>query len=505
MRHKTLFFRHLKGLLAVTLVATLAACETPPNNDSGDSADSTRVNASEGHSNTQQRDSKDRSEVNARIDSRRPFYQIPKIPKHLLLEQQAEQHSPDRKGRRDTVQFVLPGREHAIPIEYEEIDGLAIAEGDIILGPVSEMRQVDASRAACTDDLCQTEQPLSARVGQSFRWPAGVIPYEIDSSLSSTVVSRIEDGIDMVSNSTNLLLVERNGHNDYVRFRPGSGCSASVGRIGGRQNINLSSGCSVGNIAHEILHAAGAWHEQSRDDRNDHVKILWDNIVDGKEGNFKQKGDDGMDMGDYDYGSIMHYPPKAFGKDNPDGPGRLTTIEVLDSGVSIGQRSALSNGDINAINALYEAEDCVRFNPDNAEVARRNGRWKIVDGNRWLFDFGSAGQADAQRSLAVIQYYSLDQTCFVGRPNASAVYMLANGDAPSGSAPNEDCLRFNRSQLEVQREASNRWLLTDGRGRMILFDNPGEAYRTQDLIEQYGFNRQCFVGRPDPDFRYFRR
>ena len=33
---------------------------------------------------------------------------------------------------------------------------------------------------------------------------------------------------------------------------------------------------------HELMHAVGFWHEQSRPDRNLFVEVLWENIQDGK-------------------------------------------------------------------------------------------------------------------------------------------------------------------------------------------------------------------------------
>lgn len=41
-----------------------------------------------------------------------------------------------------------------------------------------------------------------------------------------------------------------------------------------------------GTVIHEMLHAAGFWHEQSRPDRDAFVSVRWENIEAGKEDNF---------------------------------------------------------------------------------------------------------------------------------------------------------------------------------------------------------------------------
>ena len=60
-------------------------------------------------------------------------------------------------------------------------------------------------------------------------------------------------------------------------------CYSSVGRMGGMQEIGIGYFfyCNYHVIMHEILHAAGFWHEQSRSDRDQYVKVNFHNIMPG--------------------------------------------------------------------------------------------------------------------------------------------------------------------------------------------------------------------------------
>lgn len=70
---------------------------------------------------------------------------------------------------------------------------------------------------------------------------------------------------------------------DFIYLYPGSGCASQVGRAGGMQYVSLGVGCLyVGIAQHELMHATGFWHEQSRADRDKYVQIRWDNIEPGK-------------------------------------------------------------------------------------------------------------------------------------------------------------------------------------------------------------------------------
>ncbi len=418
-----------------------------------------------------------------------------------------EEFAPGQYGPKATIAYRMAGKERAVNLNYEIINGMAIYEGDIILGRHDDLVGAPAKRRACTGDVCSVQSPLISIEGENYLWPGGVIPYEIDSDFSSTERARIIQGFKMVHDSTNLIIKPRSGEPDYVYVKKDEGCASYVGRQGGRQKLKLEEGaCATGSIAHEMLHAAGIWHEQSREDRDSYIRILRSNIKSGKGGNFDRHVSDGVDIGEYDYGSIMHYSATAFGKDGPDG-NKLPTIEVLTPGVSIGQRSALSSHDIAGVNELYAEEDCIHFNPDRADVVERRGRWKIVDGSHWVFDF-DRNRSEANRSLQVIKRYHMNQVCYVGRPNASMTYLLASGVSPSGTFSGEDCIAINPAASEI-RKMRGKWLIVrdtpQGINQIAQFPNAGEAYKSLDIWRQYRFTKACYVGRPNPSFTYLRR
>jgi len=233
------------------------------------------------------------------------------------------------------------------PVQYSVVDGLAIFEGCVVLGTVEEMeRRAAAIQAGETGEIA----PGVGITGAQYRWPNALMPYTIDSGLPNQ--SRVTNAIAHWTQNTKMRFVRRTSSNasqypNYVRFRSATGCWSSVGMQGGRQDIGLASGCGTGSTIHEIGHAWGLWHEQSREDRNSFVQINWQNIQSGREHNFNQHITDGDDLGTYDFGSIMHYGRFAFSKNNQP------TIVPVQSGVTIGQRNGLSAEDIAAVHAMY--------------------------------------------------------------------------------------------------------------------------------------------------------
>ncbi|KAL4240304.1 Meprin A subunit beta [Mactra antiquata] len=208
-------------------------------------------------------------------------------------------------------------------------------------------------------DLQPGENPLhrNAIADRNRRWANGVVPYEISSTYPSTVQNIFHQAMTeiqertKVNGKTCIKFQPHQGESGFIRFVTGSGCHTPVGYIGRQSSVTIGHGCErKGTVMHELLHALGFWHEQSRTDRDNYVTIHYDNIQKGHEGNFNRYGTGYIDMlgQPYDYGSIMHYSAYAFAIDRSK-----MTIEPKQPGVTIGQRVRLSNIDVKEIQLLY--------------------------------------------------------------------------------------------------------------------------------------------------------
>ena len=215
------------------------------------------------------------------------------------------------------------------PVTYQVIDGMAIYQGDIVLGTAAELEAArEPGKKAGVREAMVVSSPLD-------RWPDGIVPYIIDPDLPSP--QRVREAIEHWNSRTPIRFVERTNEANWVRFFAVNGtgvCSSNVGMVGfGEQRILLDRGCGTASVIHEMGHAVGLWHEQSRADRDSHVEVWYQNIDKRYTYNFDQELADGADSGPYDFGSIMHYGPYDFSRNDE------AAIETIPPGIPIGDRS----------------------------------------------------------------------------------------------------------------------------------------------------------------------
>jgi hypothetical protein len=69
-------------------------------------------------------------------------------------------------------------------------------------------------------------------------------------------------------------------------------------------------------------------------------------------------------------------------------------------------------------------QDCIAFHPGSAQAIFSAGRWKVLDGNIDLLDYG-LDSVGAETAAKIIQTYNLNRQCFVARPHVAMQYWLA--------------------------------------------------------------------------------
>ncbi|KAG9346477.1 hypothetical protein JZ751_006788 [Albula glossodonta] len=88
---------------------------------------------------------------------------------------------------------------------------------------------------------------------------------------------KIENAMSTFNRKTCVRFVRRTRQSDYISIENKDGCYSYLGRIGGKQELSLSRrGCVYhGIIQHELNHALGFYHEHTRSDRDQYVRINW--------------------------------------------------------------------------------------------------------------------------------------------------------------------------------------------------------------------------------------
>ncbi|MGZ3698694.1 MAG: M12 family metallopeptidase, partial [Bdellovibrionota bacterium] len=246
---------------------------------------------------------------------------------------------PIARAAQPTTELPYTRKPEGNVIEFEVSNGLAIAYGDVILG------RPDAGSKA-TRGYYETPTPQL--------WDKPEIPYAISPELPNP--ARVEKALDFFRSHTPVRFVPYEGQHDALIFEPGTEhCYSNLGKMGGLQTVKLAPGCQPPEIMHEIMHALGFVHEQSRPDRDRYVEILWSNIEEKYQSQFAIVPDVLMEAErgtNFDYHSIMLYQPDTFAAK----PGLLTLKSIGTEPVAPA-RDGLSDEDVRRVKRLYNVYD----------------------------------------------------------------------------------------------------------------------------------------------------
>ena len=230
-----------------------------------------------------------------------------------------------------------------LPVTFAVLNGRAIVEGDIDIGPAEHMNENGARGFGLTDGYVNLIWPLVGSVHQ--------IPYTIETGATNlnaalAYVNGVLAGL--------VQFVPRTAEANYVTFNFDStnhsgSCESAVGMQTGQQFVAGSVDCATATLVHEMGHTIGLLHEHQRPDRNTFVTFTPANTDKPLiAGNLDLFTTNFQAVGLYDYSSVMHYPPFAFSKNN------LPVLESIPPGIPLSNSIGYSVGDLDQINRLYQ-------------------------------------------------------------------------------------------------------------------------------------------------------
>jgi hypothetical protein len=281
---------------------------------------------------------------------------------------------------------VRSGTWNGKPLTYQVRYGMAVVEGDIILGPVAMMGSGSTGSSVATS---QSAAPKESGLGpvhtdglansytSNGLWPlvngVHIIPY-ITTGSSANLTGALTYFNQQFAGF--IQFQPRNGQANYVNITVEGGGNegfSNVGMVGGEQSMTCGEGCDVTTWVHEMGHTLGLLHEHQRPDRGSYITLDLANAdLPNVPGNFTLPTYNYQEIGLYDLASIMEYGTFDFSKSG------LPVIETIPAGMPLSNNTGYSAGDIDAIERLYGAipsQVTVTTNPSGLPV--------IVDGTTY--------------------------------------------------------------------------------------------------------------------------
>src|ERR1017187_5869542 len=273
----------------------------------------------------------------------------------------------------------------------------------------------------------------SAFSGYAASWPNGVVPYTYDSSMTSAMTNEFEGAIYVWQKVANLKFIQRTTEDNFIIVTNdgyGHPSDSYVGMIGGPQLLRINTLYPQMDWAHELGHAMGMIHEQQRSDRDTYVTINWGNFTAVSLTNGYAAVNYGIltnsiNIGNYDYDSIMEYPTTdgnvARTNGNPTACSdpscsEITPLEPYYSAQGsppLGQTTHLSAGDFAAMAGQYGIPRTISGHVSNGPGAAFAGVTVAISGGV------------SYRGPATVTTDANGNYSFIGIPNNSGTFTIS--------------------------------------------------------------------------------
>jgi hypothetical protein len=316
-------------------------------------------------------------------------------------------------------------------LAFKNLNGYALFEDDIVLGKIDELSSkplnfvLPSAKTGVLDfDQFSGVQSFAFAIQGGRLWTKGIVPYVITAAVSGATGS-VKSAMEAITGNTGIKFVERTNEADYLEFvksDQANTCGSYVGRQGGAQQVFVQSGgCGLAADVHEILHAIGLWHEQSRTDRDTYIEVLYENIVE----EYKDQFDilPGVILGAYDFNSIMHYGVKFFSKNGKD------TIRSR-NGEKIERVLPMSGLDASGVQELYRSE--LTSGGGQCDPSAKGGSCNIANGTGQL-EGQTCNTANQQWTGGVCRVKSCNTGFQPDTARAACVTAGSNNEAPRGN------------------------------------------------------------------------
>jgi choriolysin L len=125
---------------------------------------------------------------------------------------------------------------------------------------------------------------------EQYKWPNGIIPYEISDEYTVREVKSVTDAMQSFHRETCIKFIPKRTTTqvESILFVKAKGCGAQIGFRENRSEpmpVMYDSHCLKIPVAvqHELFHVTGLFHEHNRPDRDDYLQVFYENVDESKE------------------------------------------------------------------------------------------------------------------------------------------------------------------------------------------------------------------------------